>query len=103
VWGYGHYVIYASGAAVGAGLEVAVEQTVGKAHISTSAAAAAVTVPAALFVLTVWLLHARHFKRGLAQQLTLPVCGLAILAVPSRVTGRFSPPVWWPRRRSRSE
>ncbi|WP_329464729.1 low temperature requirement protein A [Streptomyces sp. NBC_01431] len=79
VWGYGHYVVLASAAAIGAGIEVAVEQTVGKAHISTAAAASAVTVPASLFMLTVWLLHSRHFKQGLAQQLTLPVAALVIL------------------------
>ncbi|WHM38289.1 low temperature requirement protein A [Streptomyces sp. BPTC-684] len=79
-WGYGHFVILGSAAAIGAGMEVAVEQAVGKAHISTAAAAAAVTVPAALFMLTVWALHSRHFKRTLAQQLTLPVSAVAILA-----------------------
>lgn len=79
-WGYGHLLIFASGAAIGAGIEVAVEHAVGKAHISQVAANAAVTVPAALFLLMVWLLHSRHFKRGLAQQLTLPVSALAVLA-----------------------
>ncbi|WP_053724366.1 low temperature requirement protein A [Streptomyces sp. WM6378] len=79
VWGYGHYVVLASAAAIGAGMEVAIEQTVGKAHISAIAAASAVTVPAALFMLTVWALHSRHFKRGAAQQLTLPVSALVIL------------------------
>ena len=28
----------------------------------------------------VWLLHSRHFKRGLAQQLVLPVSAVAVLA-----------------------
>ncbi|MFD7440953.1 low temperature requirement protein A [Streptomyces sp. NPDC059909] len=80
LWGYGHYVIFASAAAIGAGLEVAVETAVHKSHISTTAAATAVTVPAAAFFLTVWLLHSRHFKHGILQQLTLPVSALAILA-----------------------
>ncbi|MFE4635960.1 low temperature requirement protein A [Streptomyces sp. NPDC056773] len=79
-WGYGHLLIFASGAAIGAGIEVAVEHAVGKAHISQLAANAAVTVPTALFLLMVWLLHSRHFKRGPAQQLTLPVSALAVLA-----------------------
>ncbi|MFD3379020.1 MULTISPECIES: low temperature requirement protein A [unclassified Streptomyces] len=78
LWGYGHYVIFASAAAIGAGLEVAVEQAVGKAHISTVAASAAVTLPTALFLLTVWVLHARHYKVGTAQQLVLPVTALAV-------------------------
>ncbi|MEU3689501.1 low temperature requirement protein A [Streptomyces narbonensis] len=79
LWGYGHYVIFASAAAVGAGLEIAVEQAVGEAHISTSAASAAVTIPSAVFLFSVWLLHARYFKIGIAQQLVLPVASLAIL------------------------
>ncbi|MGW0120952.1 low temperature requirement protein A [Streptomyces sp. NPDC003327] len=79
LWGYGHYVIFASAAAIGAGIEIAVEQAVGKAHISTTAASAAVTIPTAVFLLSVWLLHARYFKVGIAQQLVLPVSAFAIL------------------------
>ncbi|MER7173158.1 low temperature requirement protein A [Streptomyces mesophilus] len=79
VWGYGHFLVFAAAAAIGAGVELAVEQTVGEAHISERAATAAVTVPAALFFLVVWLLHARHFKRTTVQQLTLPVGALTIL------------------------
>ncbi|WP_416519598.1 low temperature requirement protein A [Streptomyces achromogenes] len=79
VWGYGHYLVFASAAAVGAGLEVAVEQATGKAHLSTLAASAAVTLPTALFLLTVWALHSRHFKVGLAQQLVLPVTALLVI------------------------
>lgn len=79
VWGYGHYVVFASAAAIGAGLEVAVEQTVGKAHISTLAASAAVTLPTALYLLTVWALHARHFKVGIAEQSVLPTAALLVI------------------------
>ncbi|MFJ8017630.1 low temperature requirement protein A [Streptomyces sp. NPDC096339] len=78
-WGYGHLLIFASGAAIGAGIEVAVEHAVGAAHISQVAANAAVTVPSAGFLLMVWLLHSRHFKRGVAQQLTLPVSAVVVL------------------------
>ncbi|GGS49916.1 MULTISPECIES: low temperature requirement protein A [Streptomyces] len=79
VWGYGHYLVFASAAAIGAGLEVAVEQAVGKAHISTLSASAAVTLPTALYLLTVWALHSRHFKVGLTQQLVLPVTALLVI------------------------
>ncbi|QWB25028.1 MULTISPECIES: low temperature requirement protein A [Streptomyces] len=79
LWGYGHYVVFASAAAIGAGLEVAVEQTVGKAHISTLAASAAVTLPTALYLLTVWALHSRHFKAGITQQLVLPTTALLVI------------------------
>ncbi|MFF5859524.1 low temperature requirement protein A [Streptomyces sp. NPDC012751] len=79
IWGYGHYLVFASAAAIGAGLEVAVEQAVGKAHISTLSASAAVTLPTALYLLTVWTLHSRHFKVGIAQQLVLPVAALLVI------------------------
>ncbi|MFE5398544.1 low temperature requirement protein A [Streptomyces sp. NPDC056568] len=79
LWGYGHYLVFASAAAIGAGLEVAVEQAVGKAHISELAASAAVTLPTALFLITVWALHARHFKVGLAEQLVLPTAALLVI------------------------
>ncbi|MEV7613910.1 low temperature requirement protein A [Streptomyces sp. NPDC089799] len=78
-WGYGHFVIFASAAAIGAGIEVAVEHATGEAHISTVAANLAVCVPAALYMAFVWLLHSRHFKQGAAQQLTLPVSAAVIL------------------------
>jgi low temperature requirement protein LtrA len=79
LWGYGHYVVFASAAAIGAGLEVAVEQAVGQAHLSTLAASAAVTLPTALYLLAVWVLHSRHFKVGLAQQSVLPVTALSVI------------------------
>ena len=79
VWGYGHYLVLASAAAVGAGLEVAVEHAVGQAHISGRASAAVVTVPTAVYLFTVWALHARHTKRGVAQ-LLLPAASAAVLA-----------------------
>ncbi|MFC6597741.1 low temperature requirement protein A [Kitasatospora paranensis] len=79
LWGYGHYLVLGSAAAIGAGLEVAVEQAAGPAHISATAAAAAVTVPTALYLFTVWLLHSRHLKHGAAQAV-LPAASAAVLA-----------------------
>lgn len=79
LWGYGHYLIFASAAAIGAGLEVAVEQVVGRAHISTSAASAAVTLPTALYLVTVWALHSRYFKVGIIEQLVLPSTALLVI------------------------
>ncbi|MFE0135552.1 low temperature requirement protein A [Streptomyces sp. NPDC059037] len=91
LWGYGHYFILGAAAAIGAGIEVAVEQAVGKAHISTLAASASVTVPMALYLLTVWLLHSRYYKVGIAQQLVLPGGALATLA--STFAGSWAVPV----------
>lgn len=79
LWGYGHYVIFGSAASIGAGLEVAVEQAVGEAHISRMAASASVTIPTALFLLTTYALHSRHHKNGPAQQSLLPTAAVLIL------------------------
>ncbi|GAA2144321.1 low temperature requirement protein A [Kitasatospora kazusensis] len=79
LWGYGHYLVLGSAAAIGAGLEVAVEHAVGKSHVSAAAATAAVTVPTALYLVTVWALHARYSKTG-ASQWVLPVAAVATLA-----------------------
>ncbi|MEX2973053.1 low temperature requirement protein A [Streptomyces sp. C184] len=80
LWGYGHYVVFGSAAAIGAGIEVTVRESVGRADLSAYGAAACVTVPGALFLCTVWLIHSRHHKRGTAQQLVLPVSALLVLA-----------------------
>ncbi|MFH8634290.1 low temperature requirement protein A [Streptomyces lydicus] len=80
LWGYGHYLVFGSAAAVGAGIEVAVAQAFDKTQLSASAAGACVTVPAALFMFTVWLIHSRHHKRGPAQHLVLPVSSVLVLA-----------------------
>jgi low temperature requirement protein LtrA len=79
-WGYGHYLIFASAAAIGAGLEVATLQVTGESHISALAAALAVTVPTALYSVAVWLVHVRPFKHDFWQQLVFPASALLVLA-----------------------
>jgi low temperature requirement protein LtrA len=64
-WGYGHYVIFGSAAAVGAGLAVAVDSITGAAHVGPTAAAATFTVPVAVFLVAVWALQWRpHHVAG---------------------------------------
>lgn len=57
LWGYGHFVVFAAAAAVGAGLAASVDVVTHKAHISHAAAGAAVAIPVALYVLSLGLLH----------------------------------------------
>ncbi len=59
VWGYGHYFVFASAAAVGAGFAVSVDQRIGEAAIDARAAGWAFALPVALFLLVLWALHAR--------------------------------------------
>ncbi|MFC1412499.1 low temperature requirement protein A [Streptacidiphilus sp. N1-12] len=80
LWGYGHYLVFLSLAAIGAGLEVAVEHATGAAEASGLLAAAVVTVPTGIYLVVVWALHARYGKTG-AAQFVLPVTALAVVAV----------------------
>ncbi|MCI0687136.1 MAG: low temperature requirement protein A [Sporichthyaceae bacterium] len=81
LWGYGHFVIFASAAAMGAGLLVKVDHITGTAHISPAAAGAAVAVPAAVFLFAVWFLQVRPHHRGSAQNWAfLAAVGLALAA-----------------------
>ena len=59
VWGYGHYLVFASAAAVGAGLAVSVDYATHHAKIGSVAAGAAVAVPVAVFLMCLWFLHDR--------------------------------------------
>ena len=56
IWGYGHYLVFASAAAVGAGLAVNVDFLTDHAAIGARGAAAAFTIPVAVFLLAVWAL-----------------------------------------------
>jgi low temperature requirement protein LtrA len=59
MWGYGHYFVFASAAAVGAGLAVNVDQATHHATISATVAGAAVAIPVAIFLVCLWVLHDR--------------------------------------------
>jgi low temperature requirement protein LtrA len=81
VWGYGHYLVFASAAALGAGLAVAVDRVTGAAHPPVLAAGYAVAAPVAAFVLSVWVLHVRPHQRG-PVALAFPVAIVLVLATP---------------------
>ena len=65
LWGYGHLFIFAATAAVGAGLGVAAEAVNGESTLAGDGPGLAVALPAALFVLCVWLLQIRPLRPGL--------------------------------------
>ncbi|WP_330239887.1 low temperature requirement protein A [Streptomyces sp. NBC_00525] len=80
LWGYGHYLVFASAAAVGAGLALNVAHTAGHGHISDRTAAAVYTVPVAVFITLVWLLHHRSADLRRTADVLHPVAVLAVLA-----------------------
>ncbi|MDO9395954.1 MAG: low temperature requirement protein A [Herbiconiux sp.] len=56
-WGYGHYVIFAALAAVGAGLEVSVEAVGHEVEAPPLVVASAVAIPVAVFLVAMYVLY----------------------------------------------
>ena len=79
VWGYGHYLIFASAAAVGAGLAVNVDHLTHHAAIGERASAAAFTIPVTLFLLAVWALQVRPHHLGRWHGALVPVAAALVL------------------------
>ena len=63
-WGYGHYVVFGAVAAVGGGLEAAVDTAEHIAHVSETVAAFSVAVPVALVLLALTLLRRLTWATG---------------------------------------
>ncbi|MEU6394543.1 low temperature requirement protein A [Streptomyces sp. NPDC046939] len=81
VWGYGHYVVFAAPAAIGAGLEAALDAAEHHEHLSARGAGLAVAIPVAIVLLTLGALH-RATRTGAVGHSLLVVAGaLVVLAV----------------------
>ncbi|MEU6263284.1 low temperature requirement protein A, partial [Saccharopolyspora shandongensis] len=79
LWAYGHYLIFASAAAVGAGLGVNAYQVVHRTDVSPEVAGAAVAVPAVVFLITVWALHLRPHRRSTGESVPFLCTAVLIL------------------------
>lgn len=60
-WGYGHYLVFASAAAVGAGVAVQVDHLTGRGVLGDVATASAFTVPVVVYFVAITLIDARLF------------------------------------------
>src|SRR6185312_11617092 len=82
-WGYGHYVVFGAAAAAGAGLAVAVEHVVDGSHATLGdvAAALGLTVPIAVFLLCMWVLHGKARRLGELQGWAMPITAVGVVAV----------------------
>ncbi|TWP51778.1 low temperature requirement protein A [Lentzea tibetensis] len=78
VWGYGHYFILGSVAAVGAGLAASVDYDLHVSHAPGMVVASATTVPIAIYLLSVWFLQVCPRVRGLPVAV-LPVGAVLVL------------------------
>lgn len=81
VWGYGHFIIFASGAGVGAGLAVFVDIITGHGKASLMVGEFSVAIPMALYMLGIWIVRDRYHFSGLAS-LVLPIFSGLILLAP---------------------
>ena len=81
IWGYGHFAIFAAGAATGAGFAVFHDVATGHAEISMRTASFAVAVPVAIYVAALWVVRDR-FRLAGWQLAILPVAALAVLVAP---------------------
>ncbi|WP_312888477.1 low temperature requirement protein A [Nonomuraea rhodomycinica] len=77
-WGYGHYGVFAALAALGAGLEVAVEQTGHHVAASPLVICYAVAVPVGVFLVLLWLVHAAIADRPVVRPAVL-LGGVAVV------------------------
>ena len=80
IWGYGHYVVFASAAAAGAGLAVAVDQATHHSKLTDTQAGFAITVPVSIFLLAVWVLHYATKTPGPMRTYAVPTGVVLILA-----------------------
>ncbi|MGV8936137.1 MAG: low temperature requirement protein A [Allorhizobium sp.] len=85
-WGYGHFVIFASGAAVGAGFAVLVDIIAGHAKVSLFIGEYAVGIPVAVYMLGLWFVRDRFCLTGYAKAV-LPVCSVLVLLAPFTPAG----------------
>jgi low temperature requirement protein LtrA len=89
-WGYAHYGLFASLAALGAGLEVAVEQTSHGLHLSPTSASYAVAVPAACYIGVLWVVH-RSIAEPSRAHLGTALSGIAALLLLPLATPGIGP------------
>jgi len=82
LWGYGHYLIFASLAAVGAGLEVAVESAGHHTEVSDEVVAFSVAIPVAVFLVMLWAVHAPLVDRVVISPIALAAGAVVVLALP---------------------
>ena len=81
IWGYGHYFVFASAAAVGAGLEVAVAYDTHTPHgLGGVAAGFAIAVPVAVYLLSVWVLHVGRTSECRPIAIGFPVAAVLVVA-----------------------
>ncbi len=88
-WGYAHYFVFASAAAVGAGIAILVDQITHHSEISRQVANASIAIPVAVYLLSVWFVHDRTAQSAAHGKWQLPVFAALILLTPLMAFGEL--------------
>jgi low temperature requirement protein LtrA len=80
VWGYGHYLVFASVAAAGAGLAVAADRLSHHSDLTRLETAFCLTIPVSLYLLVVWALHAPYKRPSILRNIGAPLTVILVLA-----------------------
>lgn len=79
IWGYSHFFIFGSLAALGAGLAVMVDFLTDHAKIGAITATASVTIPTAIFLLFLWFIHERPKNKSMTDLFLFPIFAVLIV------------------------
>ena len=79
LWAYGHFALFAAGAATGAGMIVMLNTLDHSTHVGPQAGILAIAVPVAIYLAALWLIRDRVHLDGAARWLLLVVAGLILL------------------------
>ena len=81
VWGFGHYVIFGTAAAVGAGLAARVDHYSHHSEVSDLVSSAFVTGPGAAFLAALWIINVRLHDPSMRTALPFAAGVVAMIAV----------------------
>ncbi len=79
LWGYGHYIIYASAAAIGAGFAALIDASGDHPHGDPNAALWFISAPIALYLFGLWFIRDRHIIHKKSAGLLLIFAALILL------------------------
>ena len=78
IWAYGHFVLFAAGAATAAGFAVFLAVVAEHGDVATRTASIAVAIPIALYLGSLWLVRDRALHRGIPQWFLLSVAAMIL-------------------------
>jgi low temperature requirement protein LtrA len=78
-WGFGHYFVFGGTAAVGAGLAIRIDYYTHHAEVSGLTAALSLTVPVAVILISLYIVHIRPHDPGDRTKIAFAVAVVAVL------------------------